>query len=262
MKVYLSPSDQWGNIVADKEHSEAYHCTQIAQAVKKYLEMNGYTVKIGDNSKQGTYTNRAKESNSWGADLHVCIHTNAGGGEGTVMFSYPSSVNDKYVKAIYNEVANLTPTKDRGIQSRNDLYEINNTTCVCAYLEVDFHDNATIENWIDANVDNIGKAIAKGICSADGKTFKDSETVTDTPSKPSTSDTLYKVQAGAYSKKSNADSMVSKLKSSGFDAFAYYDSASKLYKVQAGAYSSKTNAEKQVSNLKAKGFEAFAYKSK
>lgn len=259
MKVYLSPSGQWDNIVADGEHSEAYHCKQIAESAKKYLELNGYTVKVGDNSKEGSYVTRATESNNWGADLHVPIHTNAGGGVGTLMLAYPSSVNDKYVVNIYNEVANLTPTKDRGVQSRSNLYEINSTNCVCAYIEVEFHDNTTTENWIDSNIDDIGKAIARGICKADGKSFKE----TSSTQKPDsgTNKTLYKVQAGAYKQETNAKEMVTSLKNAGFDSFCYFDSDSGLYKVQAGAYAEKENAEKQVKTLKAKGFDAFAYKA-
>lgn len=207
MKIYLSPSDQTGNIVADKEHSEQYHCSQIANATKKYLEMNDYTVKIGDNSEQGTYPQRVKDSNAWGADLHVCIHTNAGGGEGTSMFTYPTSVKDKYVVGIYNEVAALTPTKDRGIQSRSDLYEIVNTVCVCAYLEAEFHDNVSLENWIDENVDNIGKAIARGICKADGKEFI------------CEGNDLYKVQVGAFKSYNNAVKLKDELKQKGYDCF-------------------------------------------
>lgn len=257
MKVYLSPSDQWSNIVADKAHSEAYHCTQIAKTAKKYLEGNGYTVKIGDNSKEGTYSKRAKDSNNWGADLHICIHTNAGGGEGTLMLAYKTSCNNRYVKAIYTEVANLTPTKDRGIQSRNNLSEINNTKAVCAYLEVDFHDNKNIENWIDSNIDSIGKAIAKGVCKADGKTFKSYDNTVSVPSKA-----LYKVQCGAFKSRENANELSVKLSKSGFDNYVYLDNNDKLYKVQAGAYASKTNAEKQVSALKKKGFTAWAYRTK
>ena len=80
-KIYLSPSDQWSNMVSDLAHSEAYHCKQIAKSVDKYLKANGYAVKVGDNSKEGSYTARVKESNGWNADVHIAIHTNAGGGK-------------------------------------------------------------------------------------------------------------------------------------------------------------------------------------
>lgn len=218
MKVYLSPSDQWSNTVADGEHSEAYHCTQIANKTKTYLEENGYTVKVGDNSKEKTYSKRVTDSNNWDADLHVCIHTNAGGGQGTLMLAYPTSVSNKYVKSIYTEVANLTPTTDRGIQSRTDLYEIKKTKCVCAYIEVDFHDNGVVEEWIDNNIDNIAKAICNGICKADNKIMKDNTTKANTSSNTA-STTLYRVQCGAFSDKANAEKLETKLKESGFDCY-------------------------------------------
>ena len=66
MKVYLSPSDQWSNIVAGGEHSEAFHCNKIAEYARAYLELNGYEVKIGSSVKENTYKNRVKESNEWG----------------------------------------------------------------------------------------------------------------------------------------------------------------------------------------------------
>lgn len=204
MKIFLSPSDQVSNTTASG-HSERDHCVKIADYAKDYLELNGYTVKIG------IEWNRAIESNNWGADLHVPIHTNAGGGTGTLMLCHSVSVNNKYVKAIYEEVAALTPTDDRGIQARDTLYEIRDTNCVCAYLEAEFHDNATTEKWIDDNMENIGKAIARGICKADDKEFKEYES----------SDTLYKVQAGAFKDEENAKKQVEALQKAGFDAFYY-----------------------------------------
>lgn len=74
------------------------------------------------------------------------------------------------------------------------------------------------------------------------------------PSTPS-SDTLYRVQTGAFSVKANADAMLAKVKAAGFDT--YMVQVDGLYKVQTGAYSVKTNAEAQVNNLKAAGFDAF-----
>lgn len=67
--------------------------------------------------------------------------------------------------------------------------------------------------------------------------------------------TLYRVQTGAFSKKSNADALVAKLKAAGFDT--YMVQVDGLYKVQVGAYSKKENAENQMAKLKAKGFDAF-----
>lgn len=68
-------------------------------------------------------------------------------------------------------------------------------------------------------------------------------------------DTLYRVQVGAYSVKSNADSQLKKVKAAGFDT--YMVKASSLYKIQVGAYSKKSNAEAMQKKLKEKGFDAF-----
>lgn len=248
-KIYLSPSDQWSNTVADGAHSEAYHCKQIAEAAQKYLKLNGYTVKVGDNSKEGSYTTRVTDSNSWGADVHVCIHTNAGGGKGTEVFCWSGNEYNKYVQGVYNRVAKLTPTSDRGIKSNNGLYEIKGTKATCVYVECEFHDSKATEDWIDSNIDTIGKAIAQGICDADGKTFTSGTSTTTGSGK------LYSVQVGAFSKKANADTQAKQLKADGFDAYVYKQG--NYYKVQCGAFSKKSNADALVKKLKAKGYSTY-----
>lgn len=70
-----------------------------------------------------------------------------------------------------------------------------------------------------------------------------------------TSGTLYRVQTGAFSKKANADALVKKLETAGYDT--YVVQVDGLYKVQTGAYSKKANADAQVKKLKADGFDAF-----
>lgn len=253
-KVYLSPSDQWSNTVADGTHSEAYHCGKMAKAAEKYLKLNGFTVKIGDNSKEGTYPIRVIESNKWVADVHICIHTNAGGATGTEVLCYPTSKKNKFVTNVYKRVAALTPSKDRGIKTSSGLYEINNTAAVCVYIEVDFHDNATVENWLDANIDAIGKAIAQGMCDAVGKTFKTGQSSSNTT--PGVSGKVkYTVQVGAYSKKANANNQAKQLKADGFDAYVYKEG--NYYKVQCGAFSEKSNADALVKKLLAAGYSTY-----
>ena len=66
---------------------------------------------------------------------------------------------------------------------------------------------------------------------------------------------LYRVQTGAFSKKSNADVMLAKVKAAGFDT--YMVQVNGLYKIQVGAYSKKSNAEAMLAKIKAKGFDAF-----
>ena len=69
------------------------------------------------------------------------------------------------------------------------------------------------------------------------------------------SGTLYRVQTGAFSKKSNADALEEKLKARGFDTYMVQSGG--LYKVQVGAYSIRANAEAMMKKVKAAGFDAF-----
>ena len=70
-----------------------------------------------------------------------------------------------------------------------------------------------------------------------------------------TTQTLYRVQVGAYSKKANADAMLEKIKKAGFDT--YMVQVDGLYKVQIGAYSKKSNADAMAAKLKASGFDTY-----
>ena len=76
---------------------------------------------------------------------------------------------------------------------------------------------------------------------------------TDTPATESS--TLYRVQVGAYSVKSNADKQLEKVKAAGFDT--YMVKVGNLYKIQVGAFSKKANADAMMKKIKAAGFSAF-----
>lgn len=102
-------------------------------------------------------------------------------------------------------------------------------------------------NWLYARLGNLAAEVTQrltGGVSSEGEV-----------SVPSGNKTLYRVQTGAFSKKSNADALVEKLKAAGFDTYMVMNDG--LYKVQVGAYSVKANAESQMAKLKAKGFDAF-----
>ena len=89
-KVFLSPSNQYDNVYAYGNTTEGVQCGKIAEACKVALERSGIQVKLmHDESMQ----EKCKVSNSFDADLHVPIHTNAFNGSvmGTRMFCYSSS---------------------------------------------------------------------------------------------------------------------------------------------------------------------------
>lgn len=73
------------------------------------------------------------------------------------------------------------------------------------------------------------------------------------PEKPSGG--LYRVQAGAFKSKTNADAMLAKVKAKGFNT--YMVKVGDLYKIQVGAFKVKANAEAMMKKLQAAGFSAF-----
>ena len=217
-KIYLSPSNQDGNMYAYGNTNEMEQCNRIAEAAKTALERCGFTVKKA--AKGQEMSKSISESNSWGADLHMCIHTNAGGGQGTMCMVYSkASGNMKYAQPIYDAVQAVTPGKtDYGVREYPELAELNGTSAIAVYTEVDFHDNANIAKWIINNTQTVGEAFAKGVCKAFGVSYK-APSATSSPTQTAKK-TIYRIQVGAFADKKNADAYLKKVQSAGFkDAF-------------------------------------------
>lgn len=213
-KIYLSPSNQINNLYAVENTNECEQCNRIAEYAKIALERCGFEVK---KALSGQNMNTSiKESNNWGADLHIPIHTNAFNAQtlgGTLVMIYSSATeNKKAGSAILNSVAPISPGNDYSLRVNSSLAELNSTRAIAVYIEVEFHDTKDGANWIINNVKAIGEAICKGVCEFYGVTYKVDET--ELPGK------LYRVQIGAFKDKSNAENCLQQAKNAGFaDAF-------------------------------------------
>lgn len=172
LKIYLSPSDQLSNPYAYGGTNEARQCRKIAAACKTALERNGFEVKTSFADGSNAMYERVRESNAWGADVHVCIHTNAGGGRGCVVFvASKSSERMKYAQPVFDAIDAITPYRSvYGIREKQ-FYEIRNTTGTCIYCECEFHDSPDTARWIVEHTDDIGEAICRGICRAAGRNY-------------------------------------------------------------------------------------------
>lgn len=178
MKIYLSPSNQDGNPYSYGNTNEMVQCNRIAESAMKYLLRNGYEVK---KAPQGQDMNVSiAESNSWGADLHIPIHTNAGGGHGVfILVRDKSTQTMKYAEPIYNAIKQISSKgSSHGIAIDYEYYpdgkrlgELHSVNATSVYVEAEFHDSADLAKWIVENVDLIGQAICRGVCIADGKSF-------------------------------------------------------------------------------------------
>jgi N-acetylmuramoyl-L-alanine amidase len=182
-----------------------------------YLRKAGFQVK---NADYGSMYTRVAESNSWGADLHVAIHTNAtrnhtvtGGTQ--IYLNELDGEHKKVGTAVLNRLAPLTPGKNaEGLKKNPGFYEINKANAITVYIEVEFHDTKTGADYIRNHTTEIGEAIAKGLCNYYGVALP-------TEKKPEKeSRALYCIQVGAYSDYANANRKLEEVKSKGFtDAF-------------------------------------------
>lgn len=206
MRVYISPSSQTNNKYAYGSYTEAQVCRKIGEYMYNRIQeryKDRITCKLASASLD--VSGRIKDSNNFGADLHYCIHTNAGGGDGTLVMCYPGYEKNEYVTRAYNAISRLSPGKDDGIKTRTDLAEITDTTAVCVYVEVEFHDIPSLAKWIVGNMQKIGYALADSILGE----FEENVS----------RETLYKVQIGAFKNRENAEKLKSELKSKGYDTF-------------------------------------------
>ena len=218
-KVYISPSDQVSNAYAWGNTNEHVQCQKIAEAEAAALRRSGVEVKLA--AFGTTMAQRCAESDAWGADIHNCVHTNAANGKvmGTRMFCFaiPGKGYDA-CKAVFAELAPLSPGTSENIQKAS-YYEVRVPNAPSVYCECEFHDTAEGAKWIVEHTTAIGEAIAKGLCKYLGVKYVPAKQETPKPADPAQSDTLYRVQVGAFAVRANAEKMLQRLKDAGFDGF-------------------------------------------
>jgi len=168
MKIYLSPSMQKYNVYSAGNTTEAEQCHRIGVFAAEALKRCGFEVKLAAATQ--TAEQNVSESNTWGADYHVCIHTNAASGKArdVVVYTSEKNLSDKCAAGVYAAIDALdNHTSVYGIRSAS-FYEIKYTNAKCIYIEAEFHDNADLAQWIIDHVEDIGEAIAKGFCTGTG----------------------------------------------------------------------------------------------
>lgn len=187
---------------------------QIALACKDYLVKHGVEVKMSRTKDENdTLSDEIKECNAFSPDLAVDIHNNAGGGDGAEVFhhygggkgkSLATNILDEITKIGQNSRGAKTRTNSAG----RDYYGfIREVIAPAVIVECAFVDNATDVEILatEGKRKTMGQAIAKGILKSLGIEIQ--------------SDKLYCVQVGAYADKSNAEVMLKRLKSAGFEGY-------------------------------------------
>ena len=167
-----STDGSWDSGCVYGKYTEAGLMLKITKAAVKYLRASGITV-ISD-ADSGNNKNMIKDvqwANKEGVSLYVSIHCDYSKAPKGVMPLYVSSSGKKLATALNKAIKSDMGMKSRGVQKRTDLWELNGTDMTACILETGAikADLATLRD----QPDKYGKAIAKGICSYMGVTFKD-----------------------------------------------------------------------------------------
>lgn len=181
-KVYISPSSQERNAGLSPFNVEELEMNRIADLLVPLLVNDGrFTVKRNTPSME--VNEMAVDSNNFKADIHVAIHSNAGGGVGTEVFAYaPNTNSERLARMLYNQIAPLSPGSDRGVKYNPGLYEVGDkVNATAALIELGFHDNAKDATWIANSHQAIAQASYRGICDFYGYSYRVLSSVQSVP---------------------------------------------------------------------------------
>lgn len=196
---------------------------RIASKLETLLKSyNCEVMRVDDPTGQTdiTLANRVKKANSWGADVYISIHHDAGlngkSGGGTTVYYY-SSKSERNVQAqkLYSAVVSQTGLAGNRASKiiKKDFYVIAKTNMPAFLIENGFMDSPT-DVPIILSEDHAIKT-AKGLLNFLVDHCKLSVSNINTP-EPEESDKLYRVQVGAFKSKANAEKLQAELKAKGY----------------------------------------------
>jgi len=172
-RIYISPSSQENNKGIGNYGTEEGEMNKVADALMPLLATDGRFEAKRNTPDMDVYQ-MAKDSNNFKADIHIPIHSNAGGGVGTEVYAYGANTNsERLAQALYKQVAPLSPGADRGVKYNRSLVEVGDSvSATSALIELGFHDNALDAEWIMLSTTAIAKALYRGICDYYGYDYR------------------------------------------------------------------------------------------
>lgn len=163
ISIYLNPSVQTKNMYINNLGSEAEYMRDIAELMYKELKLVSYIDIEANIAKNGlSLSQSVNQSNSRKRHIHFALHSNAGGGQGTEIYTKGS--NKTFATTMYESFLELGNFKRRGVKDGTHLYEIKNVKADhVALIEFAFHDNLKEAKFIVENKALIANQMAKSI---------------------------------------------------------------------------------------------------
>lgn len=163
ISIYLNPSVQTKNMYINNLGSEAENMRDIAELMYKELKFVSYIDIEANIAKNGlSLSQSVNQSNSRKRHIHFALHSNAGGGQGTEIYTKGS--NKTFATTMYESFLELGNFKRRGVKDGTHLYEIKNVKADhVALIEFAFHDNLKEAKFIVENKALIANQMVKSI---------------------------------------------------------------------------------------------------
>ena len=192
--------------------NEVNEARKVVNKVAEYLKQLGVSVKTfhddTSTTKNSNLSTIVNYHNKQTRELDVSVHFNAckttNDPMGTEVLYYNKKAE---AVALSKAIATAGGFKDRGGKERKELYFLKNTSKPALLIEVCFVDSKADAELYKKNFDKICRAIAENLA---GKKLP-----APAPAKKYT----YRVVAGSYSEKVNAEKQVASLKAKGFSSF-------------------------------------------
>ena len=185
--------------------NESQENRSLSNIVVKYLKLAGHTVDYYEINEANDYLQKqVAKANSKDYDLVVQIHFNAYKNTTDEMGTevlYLSDSGKVWAEKINAKLS--TVFKNRGVKKRTDLFWLNSTSSIACLIEVCFVDSKADTDKYLANKNKVGKLIAEAIHRREIEEVKEA------------SEVFYRVKAGSYSKRENAEQQLKLLNDKG-----------------------------------------------
>ena len=180
--VFLSPSTQEWNKYINGGTEEEY-MNIIADRMEPYLRSSGIDYVRNDPARN--VLGAINDSNAGNYDVHLALHSNAGGGDfagklrGVDIYYSPYSVWSRQLAAITaNNFEYIYPDPDDvNIIPTTSLGEVSRTKAVAILAEIGYHDNYSDAEWIKSNLTAIAKSLVQSLCDYFGIPFVEAEPI-------------------------------------------------------------------------------------
>lgn len=182
MRLYLSPARHApGSNIGIDGRDERTRMAILADRIAAALRHIAPQIEVKTN-KTLTLRGAIKQSNAWGADVHIALHSNALNGQarGIEAWIYPGNIRmEMLARLIMLSVSELTGTPARkgsgtrwgkwtdlkkdGWEDGPYLTEVNDTKADAILFELYFHDNREDLQGFESRIDEAAELIAAGI---------------------------------------------------------------------------------------------------